>query len=109
MWLGLVAMLGAMEAAPVAPPVADPPHNYLKGAHPRDCGARTGADEVVVCGTNDPDRDRIKPIDGDAYAERPVRAETRVFGDGTLRVHGETKDVGGTPSRRAMVTLSLPF
>jgi hypothetical protein len=108
-WLGLVAIFGGIDPPAAAPPAADPPHNYLRGAQARECRDSGKADEVVVCGTNDPDRDRVKPIDGDRYAERPVRAETRIFGDGKINLHGETSDVGGTPSQRAMVTLSLPF
>jgi hypothetical protein len=109
MWLGFAAILGVIEPPAVPPPAADRLHNYLSGAQPRDCDARTNANEVVVCGKADPDRYRVKPLDGDRYAERPVRAETRVLGNGNLKLHGETKDIGGTPSRRAMVTLSIPF
>jgi hypothetical protein len=81
-----------------------PPHNYLKP--PAYCD-RGNADEVVVCGGRD-ERYRLHPVDGDEYADAPVRAEVRVAG-GVLGLTASQVMLGGTASNRIMLNFKIKF
>jgi hypothetical protein len=65
---------------------------------------------VVVCGRDDVEaRYRLKPVEDERFATRSLRAETGVFGNGSLKAHGKQATVGGFSAPRAMVTLAVPF
>jgi len=93
----------AGQSLPAQQPAA-PPHNYLKPAPVCDKG---GIDEVVVCGGQD-ERYRLRPIDGDRYADTPIRAETGVAG-GVLQAANSQVTVGGFPSNRIMLHFKIKF
>lgn len=107
----LLYLLAVMIEEPVAtappPPLqtAAPPHNYLKPP-PATCD-KSSIDEVVVCGGQD-ERYRLRPIDGDKYADPPIRAETN-FAGGVLGVAGAQTTVGGFPSNRIMLNFKIKF
>lgn len=106
----LLSMLILM--AEPAPPDPLPPHNFLKQAAPRrPCGQPAANGDIVVCAREEADEQyRLRPLaDADRYDQKPLRAETRVFGGGKLAAHTEGANVGGFTSNRAMVTLSFPF
>ena len=93
---------------PPALTAAAPPHNYLKPP-PVTCDKSNDAGEVVVCGDKDANkRYRLQPVDGQAYADPPIRAETRVAG-GTLGLTANTVMVGGVPSNRVMLNFKIKF
>src|SRR4051812_35301149 len=95
-------------AATAADQPAAPPQIFL---HPAadECVRPGRRDEVVVCGAQDSERYRLRPIEAGAYSDEPVRAEMGL-GGGTLSVHNEDKELGGGQhSKRAMITFTLPF
>jgi hypothetical protein len=96
----------AASSSPAASP-ATPPHLYL---HPTADGCdRSAKDEVVVCADKDADkRYRLQPIDNGKYADRPIRAETRIAG-GVLGIAGGQTSVGGFPSNRIMLNFKIKF
>ena len=107
----VLAFLLAIAIEPVFDTGEDalaPPHVFLRAGDGCDRAAATG--EVVVCGNKDRDeRYRLRPIEKGAYRDEPVRAEMNL-GGGKLSLHNEDKDLGGGQhSKRAMVTLTLPF
>ena len=76
---------------------------------PRRCAATADAasDEIVVCATRS-DKYRINPLPPAGQPGLP-KAE-RNLGNGTVvNVHTEQAEVGGQPSKRAMVTLKIGF
>jgi hypothetical protein len=109
MLLYLLAIAIEEPAAPLPPTVLPPPaapiHNYLKPP-PVTCD-KSSIDEVVVCAGRD-DRYRLRPVDGDQYADAPIRAETK-FAGGVLGITGGQTNVGGFPSNRIMLNFKIKF
>lgn len=100
----LTALL--MTQLPLATVAEPAPALPLTGK--RDCGPAQG-EEVVICGrTEEQSPYRLKPLP--PRFERPLlpKAETSALG-GRATVEAEQADVGGTPSRRAMVRLKWKF
>ncbi len=100
----LTALLIAQSTFAGAPESAPAPLVIGK----RDCTSAQG-DEVVICGRADEQSPyRLKPLP--PRFERPLlpKAEMGVLG-GRGSVEAEQADVGGVPSRRAMVRLKWKF
>ena len=107
MLLYLLAVVIDEPAGP-APPALQrpaPPHNYLKPP-PASCDEGS-VDEVVVCGGQD-ERYRLHSVDGDKYADAPIRAEVRVAG-GVLGLTASQAMLGGTASNRIMLNFKIKF
>ena len=68
------------------------------------------ADEIVVCGRSDTERQRMPPLPDAKYAEAPPKAEMKLFGDvvGSAVMESEGLPGGGT-SDRIMVRMKIPF
>lgn len=74
---------------------------------PRASTCRGGAgNEIVVCGQST--LNRLFPIDGAAFDERPIRAQADVAG-GRLGLATDSANVGGFQSNRLMFKFKLPF
>lgn len=106
----LAFMFAAASASPSEPGrVTQPPapHIYLYPLAGQ-CDRRESADEIVVCGDTSADEAfRLRPIDGQKFQDKPLRAETKL-GGGTIGVNGGRATVGGFPSNRVMVTIKIP-
>jgi len=102
----LVAVTDSADAE-IPAPIAAPPHVYL---HPPTdaCENRAASDEVVVCANKDRDRYRLKPEEGQVYADSPIRAETQVAG-GTLGLTANRLMLGGASSNRVMLNFKIKF
>ena len=115
-----LALLMALQAA--APAQPDP---ALRDFDLRDVGApkgfespvradeRCGADatdEIVVCGSRNRDETyRLRPLPP-IYGNKPLVAETGLFGNTTARMHAESVELpNGMISKRLMVTITTPF
>lgn len=98
----LVALM-LLQAGASLPPIAFD----LAKLKPGDaCAAGTGG-EIVVCARR---RAPDYRVTGDTDAPDGMkRAEGRLFGQVHGSLHGEQNMVGGFPSNRMMVTLTLPF
>ena len=73
------------------------------------CPAGNPDGDVVVCGTRDPDRYRLKPPPA-AFAREEKLAKAEVpIGGGKLAATTQQVTIGGVPSNRVMVSLKLPF
>lgn len=72
------------------------------------CRPTDEADEILVCGRRDLSKFRAPPLSQD-YEEGPLRAETSLAGNVKGSIDVEQADVGGTPSRRAKITIKVPF
>ena len=99
----LVAAL-LMQAA-----VRDIDFDLREVAPPPPCEPRR-ADEIVVCGRSDTERQRLPPLPDAKYAEAPPKAEMKLFGDvvGSAVMESETLP-GGVASNRIMVRMKIPF
>lgn len=74
----------------------------------RDCLPQDG-DELVVCGrAEEQSAHRLKPLP--PRFERPLlpKAQAKILG-GSGSIEAEQADVGGTPSRRAMIRMKWKF
>ena len=68
------------------------------------------ADEIVVCGRSDTERQRLPPLPDAKYAEAPPKAETKLFGDVVGSAVMESEGLaGGVTSDRIMVRMKIPF
>lgn len=68
------------------------------------------SDEIVVCGRPETLRHRVEPLPDARYAEPPVRAETRLFGDVVGSAVIESEEIAaGIVSDRIMVRVKIPF
>lgn len=72
-----------------------------------DTRCDTATEDIVVCGTADPDRFRLKKI-APRYVEPPVRATTQL-GPGELSVEAEQRSLPGAESPAAMVRFRMPL
>ena len=72
------------------------------------CGEPDEAGDIVVC-ARDRNADRLKPVDAQRYADKPVRAATRV---GRIGLSAEAEQgalPNGQSAPRAMLRLKMPF
>lgn len=105
--LGLFAF--ALQGAAVT--VATGGDFDLKDVKPaqRRCGPGANG-EIVVCGSADPDRHRLKPLAGERFEPRPFVAETGIARGVTGAIVVESAPMaGGAVSRRALVRLKTRF
>ncbi|KQO52697.1 hypothetical protein [Sphingomonas sp. Leaf257] len=65
-------------------------------------------DDVVVCGRSS-DADRIGTIPDYSKPMTLPKARTEIAGVGTVSAEAEQVDVGGMPSKRAMIRLTIPL
>jgi len=111
----LITLL-AMQAAPLTIERVTPAEASLasfdlakaKGhAEAKGCDIADTGDDIVVCAYR-------KAMDFDTkampdFAEKPIRAGVDLPGGARAAVTVQQVDIGGTPSRRVMVGLKLPF
>ena len=98
--LALILLQAATELPPIAFDLGKLKHRD------DDCAGRTGG-EIVVCARRSAPSDRMV-IAPDA-PERLPEAEMTLFGHVRGSLHTEPQTVGGFPSNRAMVTITIPF
>lgn len=97
----LVAMQAAV-AGPVLPRPREPSTNHA-------CSPTSAAaDEVVVCGRQDQEAFRLRPMPPQYERQAPPKAETSLLG-GVGSVETEQGNVGGFPSSRAMLRMKWKF
>lgn len=63
---------------------------------------------MVVCGRSS-DADRIGTIPAYSKPMTLPKARAQIAGVGTLSAETEQADVGGSPSKRAMIRLTIPL
>jgi hypothetical protein len=75
----------------------------------KKCGSRS-TNEIVVCDRTNPDRFRVRPIDGASrFDKSSSRAEAQI-GEGTsITAETEAANVGGFKSNRLMARLKFKF
>ncbi|MGE7204615.1 hypothetical protein ACQKJZ_02925 [Sphingomonas sp. NPDC019816] len=100
-----ILVIIALQAGAVAGPVLPAPRKAPTG---RRCPPTDTGDEVVVCGRSS-DADRIGAIADYSRAMTLPKAQTHIAGVGTLSAEAGQGDVGGSPSRRAMIRLTIPL
>ncbi len=101
-----LAMMVALQVA--GPPVPADLRPAKPAAAAVPCGEPDAAGDVVVCGRGR-DADRLRPVDPDRYADKPVRAATRI-GNARLVAEAEQGTLpNGQSAPRAMLRLKLPF
>ena len=67
------------------------------------------SDEITVCGRQDDEKFRLRPLASDRFEPKPLRAETGILG-GTAGVGTESQVFGdGSISKRVMVKLKFKF
>jgi len=79
------------------------------GTRTAGAGARceSSGDDIVVCGTADPEQFRLRKIEP-RYVEPSVRAATRL-GPGELSVEAEQRGLPGASAPAAMVRFRVPL
>jgi len=101
--LALLALLPTRAGLPIFP---GPDEDGAKiSASRHDCSTGGSGGDIVVCARNDSNVMRLQA----AYAEKPIRAQSRLPGGGEVRAHVEERELGGARSPAAMVTVKLPF
>ncbi|WP_322963699.1 hypothetical protein [Sphingomonas fuzhouensis] len=95
----------ALQTDAVAGPVLPSPR---KLATTRRCPPDDGGGDVVVCGRSS-DAYRIGAIPDYSRPMTLPKARTTIAGVGALSAEAEQVDVGGTPSKRAMIRLTIPL
>ena len=95
----------ALQTGAVAGPVLPAPRRTPTA---RRCPPDDGGGDVVVCGRS-PDEDRIGTIPDYSAPMTLPKARTEISGVGTLSAETEQGDVGGIPSKRAMIRLTIPL
>ncbi|WP_294242746.1 hypothetical protein [uncultured Sphingomonas sp.] len=95
----------ALQAGAVAGPVLPVPR---KPSTARRCPPDETGDDVVVCGRSS-DADRIGTIPDYSKPMTLPKARAQIAGVGTLSAETEQADVGGSPSKRAMIRLTIPL
>ncbi|MBS0480371.1 MAG: hypothetical protein JSR79_13880 [Proteobacteria bacterium] len=104
--LGAVLMLAqAVPVAPPPPPIAGP---VLPRALRVVSRCDPSADDIVVCGKNDRDQYRVRPL-GPPPNGNPPPPMTAKLGNGTIDGRAAQRCVGGFCAAAAMVTVKLPF
>lgn len=105
--LALQAVPATVErVTPADPTLASFDLAKAKRQAEKDCDVDARGD-VVVCGHR-------KAMDFDTsglpdYADKPIRAGVDLPGGARAAVTVQQVDIGGTPSRRVMVGVKLPF
>lgn len=113
----LAVMLIVLLAMQSAPPVErvmlpDPAADHFDLATARPSSARAACDlsgagtDVVVCGRK---TIKVEARQFPDFTEEPLLAGIDLPGGGRAAVTMQHADVGGTPSRRVMVGIKLPF
>ncbi len=104
-----MALMMAMQTAQVAGP---PLPAELRPVKPlpveTPCDQPDADGTIVVCARRS-DADRLAAVDPDRYAQKPIRAATRI---GNVRLSGEAEQgvlPNGMSSPRAMIRLKMPF
>ncbi|MFN3775385.1 hypothetical protein [Sphingomonas parapaucimobilis] len=95
----------AMQTGAVAGPVLPAPR---KASTARHCPPDDGGGDVVVCGRSS-DADRIGTIPDYSRPTTLPKARTKIAGVGAVSAEAEQVDVGGIPSKRAMIRLAIPL
>ena len=105
-----LAMMMAMQAAPISGPPVPPDLLPLRITPPtcREQAARTAGDDILVCGRTAAS-DRLPRLQGDRYEDKPVRATTTIGMVGVAAVAEQGTLPYGQSSPRAMLRLKLPF
>lgn len=99
----------------IAQPVSDNPATIIDLTVRNECPAPSrGSDEIVICapGEGDPDRFRLpQSLRGDPDAEvRPLpKAEISLSENAVASAEAEQVEIGGAPSRRAVVRVKIGF
>ncbi len=73
----------------------------------RRCGARDEND-ILVCGMSTSERQRVRP-EPDRYPDKPLVAEITLPNGWKANLNASSAELPGAISRRAMVTLKIPF
>ena len=73
------------------------------------CDRGGSDDEVVVCGSRDPDHYRLKPLPAGFEKAGGVPLAQTGIGGGTVGVVTQQVMIGNVPSNRVLVSLKLPF
>jgi hypothetical protein len=93
-------------------PAAVAPIDFDLRSYARTGGCvRGGSTDIIVCAQqSEADRQRL-PVTNDRYPDALIlpKAEVGIGGGKTLGLRSEQVDIGGAPSRRAMVTLKIPL
>lgn len=95
----------ALQTGAVAGPVLPVPR---KAPTARRCPPDDGGGDVVVCGRSS-DADRIGTIPDYSAPMTLPRARAEIPVVGAVSAEVEQADVGGTPSKRAMIRLTIPL
>ena len=95
----------AMQTGAVAGPVLPAPR---KAPTTRHCPPDDGGGDVVVCGRSS-DAYRIGIIPDYSAPMTLPKARTKIAGVGAVSAEAEQVDVGGMPSKRAMIRLAIPL
>ncbi|MEH3157841.1 MAG: 5'-nucleotidase [Sphingomonas taxi] len=103
-----LVMMMAMQAAVAGPSLPAELRPAKPAAPARPCGETDAQGEIVVCG-RDREADRLRPVDPNRYAEKPIRATTHI---GKVAAAAEVEQGGlpdGRSAPRAMLHFKLPF
>jgi hypothetical protein len=95
----------ALQTGAVAGPVLPVPRKVPTARH---CPPDEGGGDVVVCGRSS-DAYRIGTIPDYSTPMTLPKARTTIAGVGTVSAEAEQVDVGGIPSKRAMIRLTIPM
>lgn len=95
----------ALQTGAVAGPVLPLPR---KASTARRCPPDDSGGDVVVCGRSS-DADRIGTVPDYSRPMTLPKARTEIAGVGTLSAETEQADVGGSPSKRGMIRLTIPL
>ena len=104
--LGAMLMVAQVIAATPPPlPAAGPVLPRALSVTPR---CDPSGDDIVVCGKQDPDQYRLRPL-GPPPNGKPLPPMTAKLGNGTIDGHAVEKCVGGFCAPAIMATIKLPF
>jgi len=106
--LGIALLLLQTENAPApSAPIAGPtltPRALTANA----CRPGGGEDDIVICGKNDPEQYRLRPL-GPPPNGKPLPPMTARLGNGTVDLQATERSLPGAKGPAAMVTFKLPF
>ena len=104
--LGAMLMMAqATAATPPSLPAAGPVLPRALSVAPR---CDPSGDDIVVCGKQDPDQYRLRPL-GPPPNGKPLPPMTAKLGNGTIDARAKERCVGGFCAPAAMATIKLPF